>query len=56
MSDWVSCAAGALTRGEYHAALERAGFAAVSLRDSHPVGGSLTSVLVSALKPDREPL
>jgi arsenite methyltransferase len=48
---WVTCMAGALTREQYGAALERAGFADVSLQDSHPVADSFTSVIVTATKP-----
>lgn len=45
---WDSCLAGALTRPEYRDALTAAGFAHVSLTDSHPVTHELTSVLVRA--------
>ena len=48
---WVACLAGALTREQYRTALDRAGFADVSLQDSHPVADSFTSVIVSATKP-----
>ena len=48
---WVACLAGALTREQYRAGLEAAGFVDVSLRDSHAVAGGFTSVIVSANKP-----
>ena len=48
---WVGCLAGALTREQYRTALERAGFADVSLEESHPVADRFTSLIVSAIKP-----
>ncbi|MDQ3639937.1 MAG: methyltransferase domain-containing protein [Actinomycetota bacterium] len=48
---WVACVAGALTREQYRAGLQAAGFADVSLKDSHAVAEGFTSVIVSAVKP-----
>lgn len=51
MGAWVDCLAGALTRDVYRAGLEQAGFAEVSLRDSHEVAQGFTSALISGRKP-----
>jgi SAM-dependent methyltransferase len=51
LSAWAACAAGALTRAAYQAALEQTGFTAVSITDDHPVGDGLASVIVQARKP-----
>lgn len=50
-ADWVTCAAGALSRSEYRSALGDAGFGGVSIEDSHPIADGLTSVIVRASKP-----
>ncbi len=50
-AEWVACSAGALGRERYRAGLESAGFLDVSIADSHRVGDSFTSVIVSAVKP-----
>ena len=51
LESWVSCVAGALTRAEYRAGLEAAGFVYVSIEDSHRVAEGLDSVVVRARKP-----
>ena len=43
--------AGALTSEQHGAALERAGFAEVSLQDGHAVTDSSSSEIVTAIKP-----
>ncbi len=48
---WVACLAGSLTREQYGAGLEAAGFVDVSLQDSHAVADGFTSAIVSANKP-----
>ncbi len=51
LESWVSCLAGALTRSQYRAALESAGFTGVSIDGSHRVAEGFDSVVVQALKP-----
>jgi arsenite methyltransferase len=51
LASWVACVAGALTRSQYHAGLERAGFADVLVEEVHPVADGYTSVVVRAVKP-----
>ena len=48
---WVGCLAGAQTRAGYQDTLEKAGFVAVSIVDSHEVADGFTSVLVRATRP-----
>ena len=48
---WACCLAGALTRAQYRGALAAAGFAEISITDSHPVADGYTSVLVRAHRP-----
>jgi SAM-dependent methyltransferase len=55
IADWVSCVTGALTRAEYREALGNAGFAEVSIEDSHRVNDGLTSVIVRANKAPTPP-
>ncbi len=50
LAAWVDCLAGAQTRAAYQATLEAAGFADISITDSHPVAEGFTSVLVRAVK------
>ena len=47
---WACCLAGALTRAQYSQSLEAAGFAEISISDSHPVADGYTSVLVRACR------
>lgn len=51
LAAWVDCLGGAQTRTAYRATLEAAGFADVSITDSHPVADGFTSVLVRAARP-----
>ena len=48
LAAWTDCIAGAVTRDEYRSMLEAAGFAKITIDDSHVVGDGLTSVLVVA--------
>ena len=48
---WADCLGGAVTRDEYRSMLEAAGFASVSIEDSHAVADGFTSVMVRAIKP-----
>jgi arsenite methyltransferase len=48
---WVGCIAGALSQGEYEAALEAAGFEDVSVRFTHSVADGMHSAIVKARKP-----
>ena len=48
---WSDCLGGALTRGGYRSVLDAAGFATVSLDDSHTVAEGFTSVIIRAVKP-----
>ena len=49
-SSWVDCVSGALTEGQYMAALGTAGFAEASIQVSHPIGVGFASVIVRATK------
>ncbi|MDA8038243.1 MAG: arsenite methyltransferase [Actinomycetota bacterium] len=49
---WAGCLAGALTRVAYSSALEEAGFAEITITDSHAVADGFTSVLVRAKRPN----
>ena len=51
LTAWSECLAGALTRDGYRSVLQAAGFAAVSLDDSHTVADGFTSVIIRAEKP-----
>jgi SAM-dependent methyltransferase len=51
VDNWISCLAGSLTRPQYRAVLEGAGFVAVSLDERHPVTDGFDSVIVRATKP-----
>lgn len=48
---WACCLAGALTRDRFRQSLEAAGFAGISITDSHTVADGYTSVLVKARRP-----
>jgi arsenite methyltransferase len=48
---WVGCIAGALSQGEYEAALVAAGFEDVSVRFTHAVADGMHSAIVKARKP-----
>jgi ubiquinone/menaquinone biosynthesis C-methylase UbiE len=48
---WSACIAGALTRAEYRAGLETAGFEEVEIVDSHAVREDFASAIVRARKP-----
>jgi arsenite methyltransferase len=48
---WVGCIAGALSQGEYEAALEAAGFEDVSVRFTHAVADGMHSAIVKARRP-----
>jgi arsenite methyltransferase len=50
---FVGCIAGALSRGEYEAALSGAGFENVSVEFTHPVGDGMHSAIVTARRPAR---
>ena len=47
---FVGCIAGALSRGEYEAGLEAAGFEDVTVRFTHPVADGMHSAIVQAVK------
>jgi arsenite methyltransferase len=51
---YVSCIAGALSKGEYEAGLECAGFEEVSVEFTHEVADGMHSAIVKAVK-TREP-
>ena len=48
---WSACLAGALTRVDYRAGLEAAGFADVEVVESHRVGEGFGSAIIRARKP-----
>ena len=47
---WVGCIAGALSRGEYEAGLEAAGFEQVSVEFTHEVADGMHGAIVKAVK------
>ncbi len=51
IESWVSCLAGSLTRAQYRSALDAAGFAGMSIEESHGVAEGFASVIVRAVKP-----
>lgn len=53
VESWVSCLAGVLTRSQYSATLASAGFAGISIDESHRVADGFDSVVVRAVKPPR---
>ncbi len=52
MRQWTGCIAGALTREEFAAALEAAGFAEITIEETHRVHGKASSALVRAQLPE----
>jgi arsenite methyltransferase len=50
VESWVSCLGGALTRSQYQSALQAAGFAGVSIEESHLISEGFASVVVRAVK------
>jgi SAM-dependent methyltransferase len=52
---FVGCIAGALSKGEYEAALEAAGFEDVSVTFTHEVADGLHGAIVKAVKPTAAP-
>jgi arsenite methyltransferase len=50
---FVGCIAGALSKGEYEAALSGAGFEDVSVEFTHPVGDGMHGAIVKARRPAR---
>ena len=51
MQQWTGCIAGALTRGEYEAALAAAGLVDVDIRETHRVHAHAASAIVRARRP-----
>ena len=51
VENWVSCLAGSLTRSQYSAVLQGAGFVGISIEESHRVAEGFDSVIVRATKP-----
>jgi SAM-dependent methyltransferase len=55
MQAWTGCIAGALTRAEFEAALEAAGFADIEIRETHRVHAHAGSAIVRARIPGATP-
>jgi arsenite methyltransferase len=51
MQQWTGCVAGALTRGQFEAALSDAGLVDVEIRETHRVHEHASSAIVRARKP-----
>jgi arsenite methyltransferase len=51
MAAWTGCIAGALTEEEFRAALERTGFEAIEIRETHRVHEHAAAAIVRARKP-----
>jgi arsenite methyltransferase len=51
MAQWTGCVAGALTRGQFEAALAYAGLVDLELRETHRVHEQAGSAIVRARKP-----
>ena len=51
MEQWTGCVAGALTRGEFEAALADAGLVEIETRETHRVHEHASSAIVRARKP-----
>ena len=51
MQEWTGCIAGALTRGQFEAALSDAGLVDLEIRDTHRVHEYASSAIVRARKP-----
>ena len=47
-ASWENCAAGALTRGEYHDGLAAAGLTEVKITETHDVGPGLHGAIIQA--------
>jgi arsenite methyltransferase len=52
-ASWAGCIAGSLTRDEYAAGLESAGFESVQIEDTHSVADGFASAIIRARKPER---
>jgi arsenite methyltransferase len=48
---YVGCIAGALSKGEYEAGLEAAGFKEVAVEFTHEVGDGMHSAIIKARRP-----
>jgi hypothetical protein len=55
LAAWPACIAGAVTRADYKAMVEDAGFIDVTIDDGQPVADGFTSVIVRALAPAPPP-
>jgi arsenite methyltransferase len=53
MTAWTGCIAGALSRGEFEAALEAAGMREVQFRETHRVHEHAVAAIIRAIKPRR---
>jgi arsenite methyltransferase len=53
MAAWTGCIAGALTEAEFRAALERAGFEDIEIRETHRVHEHAGAAIIRARKPRR---
>jgi hypothetical protein len=51
MESWAGCLAGALTREDYMAGLEGAGFTEIDITDTHRVAEGYASAIIRARKP-----
>jgi hypothetical protein len=51
MQQWTGCVAGALTRGQFEAALADAGLVDLEIRETHRVHEHASSAIVRARKP-----
>ncbi len=51
MEQWTGCVAGALTRGQFEAALADAGLVDLEIRETHRVHEHASSAIVHARKP-----
>jgi arsenite methyltransferase len=52
MRAWTGCIAGALTEGEFRAALQDAGFEQIEIKPTHQVHEHASSAIVRAVKPE----
>src|SRR5262245_60178942 len=52
---YVGCIAGALSKSEYEAGLEAAGFEEISVEFTHQVAGGMHGAIVKAVKPEHDP-
>ena len=53
MEQWTGCVAGALTRGQFEAALADAGLVDLEIRDTHRVHEHAASAIIRAVKPQQ---